>query len=682
MDKELKTVNTASSDITAENIEKLKELFPEILTEKKIDFEKLRLILGDEVDDSPERYNFTWNGKKQAMKLAQQPTTATLKPNKEKSKNWDDTKNIYIEGDNLEVLKLLQKSYSNRIKMIYIDPPYNTGKDFVYKDNFHDSIKNYLEQTGQIDSDGNRMSVNVETSGRYHTDWLNMMYPRLKLARNLLTEDGVIFISIDDNEQSNLIKICDEIFGENNKIGPIIQNKKNSKNDTLDVQRNHEFIVIYRKGAKYLDGTKEKSTLENEVVKLRDLLEEDGEFYYLNDPITTRGMGGTLQARPNLGYTVYFHPETKEKIAISDYDREKIENSNDEDEVYETDIEMLEKGYVPIRPPKVRGKLGAFTWDIDKFNSEKKNIVITGKLGKYVVRKRTFVPKKEVKFIDGKPFFEQKLKSNSRSIIDFSTNEGSNTLTDLFGESGIFDNPKNVGMIEYLLSLVVNDENAIVLDFFSGSATSAEAVLRLNAQDGKNRRYILAQLPEKIEKNADAFKLGYRTICAIGEDRIYRFGNKILEEKPGLKNKLDVGFKVFELSNSNIKKWDSETMDLNEQIEMQLQNIYSDTNNFDLVYEIMLKQGLDLSLPIEETKMNDATIYKIYKIAYGTLFIVLGTKITVDSATEIIKIVKSSKLEKVSIVFQDTGFANDNEKLNAIEILNAGGIKYDNILSV
>lgn len=670
-------VPSSSLDITEQNIEKMRVLFPEVLTEKKIDFDKLRLILGDAVETAPERYSFTWNGKKQSMQLAQQPTVATLKPNKDKSKNWDETQNLYIEGDNLEVLKTLQKSYANKVKFIYLDPPYNTGKDFVYRDNFHDSLENYLEQTGQVDTDGNKLSINTETSGRYHTDWLNMMYPRLKLARNLLMDDGVIFISIDDNEQPNLMKICDEIFGESNKIGPIIQNKQNAKNDTLNVQRNHEFIVIYRKGSK--TDEKERASLENETIKFRDVFEENGEYYYLNDPITTRGAGGTLKARPNLGYSVYYNPLTKEKFAVSDYDREKAKLSDNESEVYTDDVKLISEGYTPIRPPKVRGQLGAFTWELSKFNAESKNVVITGNPGSYSVRKRTFVSGNDVEKINGKLVYGQKSKANSRSIIDFSTNEGSNTLTDLLGTSGLFDNPKNVNMLEYLFSLIVNDQDALCMDFFSGSGSTADAIMRLNTKDNKNRKFILVQLPEQVDKSSDAFRNGYKTIPEIAEERIRRAGDKIIDENPELAGKLDIGFKVFELEKSNLKKWNTEPENLVTMLGSIQDNLEPGSTEDDLVYEIMLKQGLELTLPIKKFVVGEANIYKV---AFGSLFIVLGKNITIDVAKKILRFIKIEELENVAVVLQDTGFANDSEKLNSIEILNAGGVDYNDILSI
>lgn len=320
-----------------ENINKIAKLFPNTLTEvikgyrddgtpiieHAIDFDVLRQELSDIIVEGPEeRYQFTWPDKKKSILLANAPITKTLRPCREESVDFDKTENLYIEGDNLDALKLLQETYLGKVKMIYIDPPYNTGNDFVYEDNYAQSTDEYLSNSGQFDEDGNRLVQNTESNGRFHTDWLNMMYPRLKLAKDLLSDDGVIFISIDDNEQANLKKVCDEIFGESNCIGPIIQNKLNAKNDTLNIQKNHEFILVYRKSCIYANGTQVLPTLINRELRFRDIFEDDGEFFYINDAITTRGEGGTLNARPNLGYTVYYNPETKDKIAVCDYNVE------------------------------------------------------------------------------------------------------------------------------------------------------------------------------------------------------------------------------------------------------------------------------------------------------------------------------------------------------------------------
>ena len=515
-----------SEDILQDNIEALGKLFPEVLSDGKIDFDKLRYVLGDTVDDESDRYNFTWHGKNQARRLSQTPSMGTLRPCKEQSKDWDTTKNLYIEGDNLEVLKLLQKSYHGKVKMIYIDPPYNTGSDFVYHDDFRDNLANYQRLTGQADDAGKVYTTNSETSGRYHTDWLNMIFPRLRLARNLLSEDGVIFISIDDNEQANLTQVCDDVFGSENRIGPIIQNKQNAKNDTVNIQKNHEFILVYRKN-KLMNGKTVLPTLERQDIKYKDVLFEDGRYFYLNDTITTRGEGGTLNARPKLGYTVYYHPETKDLKPVIDYDIKLARTSNDEDAVYQTDQSLVSKGYVPIRAPRVRGKLGCWTWEKPNFENNKDRIYITGKPGAYAVHSRTFVDEADVINVDGKSQYKQVKFANSKSILDYSTNDGSTVLASVLDDkAGVFSNPKNLDMIQYFVELV-NDKSCIILDFFSGSATTAHAVMKLNAADGGNRRFIMAQLPEQCAEGTEAKLAGYNNICEIGEERIRRAGQSI-----------------------------------------------------------------------------------------------------------------------------------------------------------
>jgi len=415
-------------DMTMENIDKIANLFPNCITETKdadgklkkaVNFGVLKQMLSKDIADGDEAYEFTWVGKKAAIVEANTPIRKTLRPVIEDevtptgkdsegnpycstgSVNWDTTQNLYIEGDNLEVLKLLQESYLNKIKMIYIDPPYNTGNDFIYRDDFTADSEEYQEDAGLFDEEGNRMFKNTDTNGRFHSDWCSMIYTRLLLARNLLSDDGVIFISIDDNEVDNLRKISDEVFGERNCLGPLIQNKQNAKNDTTDIQKNHEFILVYRKNT-ILHGCTIKGTLSRELETYRDVFEESGRYYYLNDSITTRGEGGTLRARPNLGYTVYFNPITKDKIAVADYDIEKAKTVLQENEVYKDDENLLKNGYVIIRPPKVRGNLGCWTWSLDKFNNQKDEIVITGKPDNYAIHKRTFVDKKLVKNIEGK----------------------------------------------------------------------------------------------------------------------------------------------------------------------------------------------------------------------------------------------------------------------------------------
>ena len=333
---------------------KLEELVPEAIADGKVDVVKLKELLAEDAGEPNERFGLFWPGKKQALRAAQDPTTATLKPAKDESKDWDTTNNIFIEGDNLEVLKVLQKQYHNSIKMIYIDPPYNTGKDFVYPDNFKEGLQNYLEFSQQVDEGNKKISTNTETAGRYHSNWLNMMYPRLKLARNLLTDDGVIFISIDDNEQAQLRKLCDEIFGESNFISQLVWLKKNAQNDADNIQKNHEYIIVYARDTN-------KLAIGKSFTEKKEIFQDNQGFYYIGAGLTTGGAGGTLNARPNLGYTIYYNPSTKSVMAVDDYDKEKARISNDENEVYQTRTDLVAQGYKIIRAPQKR----CWTWVLD-----------------------------------------------------------------------------------------------------------------------------------------------------------------------------------------------------------------------------------------------------------------------------------------------------------------------------
>ena len=665
MDKlDMQTKNIADKNYAA-----LAKLFPNALTEKvvgydeegkaiverAIDVDVLRQEIScNVVEGREERYEFSWPDKKKAILLSNASISSTLRPCRDKSVNFDSTENLYIEGDNLDVLKLLQETYLGKIKIIYIDPPYNTGHDFLYNDDFSENIDDYLSHSGQYDDEGNRLLQNTENNGRFHTDWLNMIYSRLKLAKNLLAEDGIIFISIDDNEQANLVKICDEIFGSNNCLGPIIQNKMNAKNDTVDIQKNHEFILAYRKACRY-DGTKVIPTLINKEIKRRDVFEENGEYYFVNDSITTRGEGGTLNARPNLGYSVYYHPITKEKIAVADYDIELARTSNDESEVYTTREDLIEKGFIVVRAPRVRGKLGCWTWALDKFNKESQNIIVTGKPGSYSVKKRTFVDRDKVIVEDGKAQYESTVYTNSRSILDFSTNEGTNTLTNTLGNSGVFSNPKNLDMMKYLIGLV-DDKECYILDFFSGSATTAHAVMELNAADGGKRKFLLVQLPEKIEANSEAGINGYNTICEVGEERIKKAGTKIAENS----DVIDVGFRVLILDSSNMKDVYYNPAQIQQQsLFASTDNIKEDRTPEDLLFQVMLDLGVLLSSKIEEKIIAGK---KVFNVADGFLIACFDNDVTEET-------VKAVAQEKpYYAVFRDSSMANDSVATNFEQI--------------
>lgn len=382
----------------------------------------------------------------------------------------DDFCNFLLEGDNLHSLKLLEKTHAGKIDCIYIDPPYNRGKnDFIYDDNY----------------------VNSDDAFK-HSKWLSFMYERLLIAKRLLNKDGAIFISIDDNEQSPLKLLCDDVFGAENFLGIIIQNKQNSKNDSTDIQKNHEYIISYRKQCNFISKTKVKPTLLRNNYSIKKVFEENGRYYYLNDSITTRGEGGTLNKRKNLGYTIYYNPSSDDKIAIMDYDINLVGTSEREEDIYRTRQDLIEKGYVAIRAPRVRGQLGCWTWELKKFNADRDYIKIykSNRGDKYIVKKRTFVSEDDVYEDNGTLLYNLDNVSNVKSIIEFSTNDGSTELTNIIGQAGTFDNPKNLDMIKYLIGLIPN-RNAIILDFFAGSGTTGQAVLELNKQDGGHRKFIL-----------------------------------------------------------------------------------------------------------------------------------------------------------------------------------------------
>ena len=637
----MEKLDGTSMNLVQENIKKLKEIFPEIFIEGRIDFELLRQICHgggvQDLENSKERYSLTWNGKSEARQIAQEVSTGTLRPAKEESKNWDNTENIYIEGDNLEVLKLLQKSYHGKIKMIYIDPPYNTGKDFVYKDNFTDNIENYKEITGQINKEGIKLTTNTETNGRYHSDWLNMMYPRLKLARNLLTDDGVIFISIDDNEQANLKKICDEIFGEENFISPITIIVKTEGRRYGYFAKTHEQVLIYSKNL--------QNTILNEIEiegKKFTFFDKNG-GYNLKELRNQNTRAFNENNRPNLRYPFYVDLENVDESGICRVSVDKIENTV---EVYAIEVDGLRSVW--------RWGKETSRENIENLGARKGDDGIVRIFQKY--RKLTEMPK--TVWMDKK----------------YISNKGTKEIQEILG-SGIFDFPKPINLIKTNLEIgTINDEKDIILDFFSGSATTAHSVMQLNVEDGGNRKYIMVQLPELCDESSEAYKAGYKNICEIGKERIRRAGEKIKsDESLPLENreKLDIGFKVFKLDSSNIKEWDINTEDLQQTLLDSMENIKSDRNSLDVLYEILLKYGLDLNIPIEENK-------DFYSIGGGSLLVSLNQEINnevIDSICEEYK--KSQEIDKefkTTVILRDNSFKNDVDKTNAIKKLEQVGI--------
>ncbi|WNL33795.1 site-specific DNA-methyltransferase [Arcobacter cryaerophilus gv. pseudocryaerophilus] len=616
-----------SKDLVNENIEKLKEIFPEVFSEGKIDFSKLEEELGNFKEKSDERYNFTWNGKSEAKKIALTPSTGTLRPCKEESKDWDTTQNLYIEGDNLEVLKLLQKSYHKKVKMIYIDPPYNTGKDFVYKDNFRDNIKNYLEITGQVDSDGNKLSTNSETSGRYHSDWLNMMYPRLKLARNLLKDDGVIFISIDDNEVANLRKLCDEIFGEDNFVATFIWEKTfRPSNFGITTRRNTEYVLCYSKSTVELKGILEDTKGDFSLTKKEHIA------HILNCP--------------------------------ANYVHAKFEDGIYKKGVYSDGYELIDD--IKVISGKIvnefRIKISMSIWSQSHLNKEIEK-------GVYLVIKN----KSTMAIYARKIYQQSELKPTTlipNSIVG-DVLEANKEINDIYKQN-IFEYPKPTSLIQFLMNTIAN-QNDLILDFFSGSATTAHAVMKLNSEDDGNRKFICVQLPETTDEKSEAYKAGYKNICEIGKERIRRAGEKVKSESG--KTELDIGFKVLKLDSSNIKSWDSDFENLETNLLDAVENIKSDRNEEDLVYEILLKYGLDLALPIEELNINGK---KIFSIGFGSLVCCLDNDIDTNIVEKIAELKKQFEtdfgLENMRVVFKDSSFKDSVVKTNALQILKQNGI--------
>ena len=448
------------------------------------------------------------------------------------------------------------------------------------------------------------------------------------------------------------------MFGEQNAIGTVIQNKQNAKNDTTDLQKNHEFILVYRKMTRYDGGTKILPTIIRRMQKPRDIFEENGDYFYINDPITTRGEGGILSARPNLGYTVYFNPTTGEKTAVCDYDVSKAKTAIEYEDLYTTRDDLISQGYVAIRPPRVRGQLGVWTWALEKFNDEKRNIIITGKSGAYSVKKRTFVPKENVSMIDGKMQYVEFEDANARSIWDYSTNNGTVALNNVMKAPNIFDNAKNLEMLTECVRLVPDDD-FIILDFFSGSATTANAVMQLNAEDGGKRKFIMVQIPEPCPEGSEALKAGYKTICEIGKERIRRAGEKIKEEAGLTSQGLDIGFRVLKLDSSNMKDvyyTPEEYAQMHFALDGFTDNIKPDRTDEDLLFQVMLDLDILLSARIEKDG-------KTFTVDGNYLIACFGE---VDTAL----ITEIAKKQPYYVVFRDSSFINDSALVNFEQVFN------------
>ncbi|EOY0874105.1 site-specific DNA-methyltransferase [Klebsiella pneumoniae] len=615
-----------SMNITADNITKLKSLFPEAFNEDSVDFEVLKQLLGENVDDKEERYGLNWHGKRQARQLALTPSRGTLRPCKDESVDWHNTKNLMIEGDNLEVLKLLQKSYAGKVKLIYIDPPYNTGKDFVYSDNFQDNMKNYLEMTGQTE-DGARITTNAETSGRYHTDWLNMMYPRIKLARNLLKEDGFIFLSIDDNEVNNLKLMCDDIFGQENFVANVIWQKKYStKADSKNFSESHDYILCYKKSD------------QSKILGLPRSKQQESTYKNLdNDP---RG----VWASDNLLRT-----------EVRDY------------AVFGITSPSGMEHYPPA------GSSWRFNKDkIEELISD--NRIWFGEDGNNKPRLKRF--RSEVR--DTIP---------PQTLWGFEhvghTDEGTKQLAELFDSTrSPFPNPKPVRLLQRIIQIATK-ENDIIMDFFAGSGTTGQAVYELNETDKQDRKFILVQLPETLSKsNKEDLSAIYFCeeldkplyLSELTKERLRRAGNKVKAINPDWNG--DTGFRVFKLDTSNIRPWEATAETLSEQLDAYVSPILEGRSEEDLLTELMLKRGIDLNVNIETRQFDGLTVSSVEG---GKLFTCFASQIPASSVEGLTKGIldwhKSLKAGKDTVCyFLDDAFENNVAKTNLCAILEQHGL--------
>ena len=640
-----------SKNIVNENIQKISELFPNVIVEsdtgKTIDFELLKQELSkDIVEGIKEKYQLTWPGKKEAIVNANTPSKNTLRPVKEKSVNFDTTQNIYIEGDNLEVLKILQESYLNKIKCIYIDPPYNTGNDFIYNDKFKKDIDEELLESGQVDEEGNRMVTNNQSNGRFHSDWLSMMFSRLKLARNLLSDSGIIFVSIDSNELVNLVKILDMIFGESNKLGIIstINNLK-GRSDSEFFATCNEFLVVYAKN-------REKASIKGFEI---DNEEIDNDYKYEDEiskykPIGFRktGNGWKREDRPYMYYPVIEKNGIYNTVSKGEY--YKIYDVNQkvfDDEFVSKLKEKYEKqGYKFILPEDENGNCGRWRWGIETFYAEKDINLCFNNSGSLCTKMRATIENGSIRMKSAKTLWYKP---------EYDTGTGSKIFKNIFENQNYFDNPKSLLYIYDILK-ICSENNDIVLDFFSGSATTAHAVMQLNSEDNGNRKYIMVQLPEKCEENSEAYRNGYKTICEIGEERIRRAGAKIKEETNA---DIDYGFRVYKVDSTNMKDVyympnDLEQLDL---LEFE-SNIKEERTTDDLLTQVILDLGLSLDLKIEEKMIGKN---KVYYVAGNSLVACFDDSIDIDIVDEI------CKCEPYKVVFKDSAFNTDNDKINLEE---------------
>jgi site-specific DNA-methyltransferase (adenine-specific) len=619
-----------TANLVAKNIEKLTALFPNCITEgrneqgeivKGVDFELLRQELSNVlIDGEQERYTLNWVGKKESILAANAPIAKTLRPCREESVNFDTTENLFIEGDNLDTLKLLQENYLGKVKMIYIDPPYNTGNDFIYNDDFAENTEEFLIRSNQIDEDGNRLIANTESNGRFHSDWLSMMYSRLRLARNLLRDDGVIFISIDDHEQANLKRVCDEIFGGDNFVGQIaVINNPKGRSDQKNLATAHEYLLIFQKSDSLIfKGFK----AEEHITKRYNKTDEQGLWREID--LRKTGDNDRAEDRPNMYYPFYWN----EKENILSLERGE--------------------GSIEIFPMKNVQEKGRWRWGKDTSRNNLQTLFAR------------YMPNKLQWSVFEKDYFDENnaIKSTTAwSFKDVNSERG----TELFEKKldfkkNIFQNPKPLGTIVRTLLLATNN-NDLILDFFAGSGTTAHAVMQLNAEDNGNRKFICVQLPEKTDEKSEAFKAGYSTIAEITKERIRRAGSQILQNLDENKS-LDVGFRVLKIDSSNMKDiyYQPEQLDKT-MLDHMVSHIKEDRTAEDLLFQVMLDWSIELSLPIERKTIDGSEVYFVA----GNTLVACFDKFTMNVVDEI------AKVKPLRVVSTELAIVHDQDKTNIKE---------------
>jgi adenine-specific DNA-methyltransferase len=651
---------TKSPDLVAENLAQLRALFPELVTEGSdgvaVNLDVLKQLVGDKtVTDAEEKYGLNWHGKRRARQLALAPSAGTLRPCPADSVDWDTTQNLMIEGDNLEVLKLLQKSYAGKVKLIYIDPPYNTGKDFVYPDKFQDNIKNYLELTGQTGEGGKKLSSNTEASGRFHTDWLNMMYPRLRAARSLLRDDGAVFISIDDGEIDNLKKICCEILGEESFVS-ILSILVNPRGRHLDkfIAQTHDNIAVFVKDPE-VAGSIVGMAKEGAMLEEYDKEDERGKYRELG--LRNRNQAFNPVTRPNLYFPLYVDPKSG-GVSLA------------------KDLRFTDK----VLPVTADGIETCWTWGREKVVAESALLTASRMSdGTWRIFRKDYLQSE-----DG-----ESASTLAKSVWldkEFNNDYGRKSIKELFG-APVMDFPKSPYLIQRVVSIASGPDD-VVLDFFAGSGTTGQAVLAENAAAGGNRRYFLVQLPEPLDpdnseqKMAAEFcdKLGKpRTIAELTKERLRRAGKKIRDENPLFAG--DIGFRVFKLASSNIRAWEPDRENLAETLEASIEHLKTERTEQDILFELLLKLGLDLSVPIETQKVERGTkkTHEVHSIGGGSLIACLSPTIPQADveplATGIVTWHQALKpAGETTVVFRDNAFADDVAKTNLTAILHQHGL--------